>query len=81
LAIAIGALPPLVVFMVKVAPGPEDFNYIGYRWVVRSIVWLWIACVAGLIWSVRDEKRRQRVWTNARVPHHPSVRRNDQIEL
>ncbi|MDB5321484.1 MAG: hypothetical protein JWN40_3115 [Phycisphaerales bacterium] len=67
-AVAVGVLPLLFVVVNYFGPGRSDPDFVGFRWVLRGIVYAWLGAVWGLVWSIREVRRRERAWRDAQAP-------------
>ena len=84
LSIAVGTLPLVLGALVYFAPGRSDPDFIGFSYVLRGVIVAWVGSVWGLIWSIRESRRRAAAWRDAQVsyhgesgPHLMESRRND----
>ena len=85
LAVMVGILPLVFAGLLLIGPSREDPDYVGFIYVVRGVAWAWVFSLWGLIWSVREARRRARAWRDAQVSDDGNefrglmeVRRNDQ---
>lgn len=67
LAVIVGVLTVLLVVVFRIAPGMDDPQYVFVRYTLRFLVLAWLASIGAIVWSLYDERRRARVWMNARV--------------